>query len=426
MDTNKAAIKSIWRYCKALLLALCSIGIIAKAHADLPILTQKDLNSCKLAAGYSLPSGVELDKYCSPYQGLLEVRKEDKYGFANEKGEIVVPIIYDRVFSFYDNKLIKVELAGKQGFVSQSGQLAIPLVYDSVDGFSDGLAKVSQGGKIGFIDEHNDLVIPFEYDSGWRFNKGFADVEKHKRTGVIDKQNKVIVPFEYDDILISSDWQDDTPYFVLEKEGKYGVANHQGDIIVPLNFRKIGIFSDKLVNVKNFDEKWGFYDADGNIAIPFVYDYAGPLVDGLAEVQIDDKYGFINKKGRIVIPIQYDSILGNYFTKDAIGVVMNSKAFLINKQGKKISDDYDEISEFHGELVAVSNYTGDRINDYEGSVWSALINEEGEIISPMSQGILYPAKQGQYLKFNGNEPVQLINTSGEAVGVIADFKWPSH
>jgi len=426
MVTHKATTKPIWHCSKALLLALCSIGIVGQAHADLPILTQTDLNSCKLSVGYSLPNDVELDKYCSPRQGLLKVSVKDKYGFANEKGEIIVPIIYDKVLSFFDNPLAKVELSGKQGFVSQSGKLVIPLIYNSVDSFSDGLARVSKGGKVGFINENNETIIPFEYDYGWRFKKGFAYVEKDEQSGVIDKRNEIIVPFKYNYIQVILDWQDETPYFVLEKEDKHGVANHQGKIIVPLNFRKIGIFSDKLVNVKNFDGKWGFYDADGNIAIPFVYDYAGPLVDGLAKVQVHDKYGFINKEGQIVIPIQYESILGNYFAKDAIGVVMNSKAYLINKQGKKVSNDYDEISEFHGELVAVSNYIDDEANPYEQSVWSALINDEGDIIQPMSQGILYPAKQNQYLRFNGNEPVQLISASGESVGVIADFKWPSH
>lgn len=426
MNTYKAITKPTWHKYKAVLLVLFSTCMINKSYAALPELSEKDFNSCKLSVGYSLPEGVELDKYCSPYQGLLEVEKDSKYGFANEKGEIVIPIIYDRVYSFFDNKLARVELAGKQGFVSQNGKIEIPLIYDSTDRFFDGLAKVSKEGKVGYINENNETIIPFEYDYGWRFENGFADVEKNKRSGVINKQNKVIVPFEYNDIQIISDWQDDTPYFALESDNKHGVANHKGEIIVPLNFRRIGIFSDKLVSVENFIEKWGFYDANGNIAIPFVYDYAGPLVDGLGKVRLDDKYGFINRKGQTVIPIQYDSILGNYFAKDTIGVVMDSKAYLINKQGKKISDDYDEIGEFHGELAPITNYIGDRINDYEGSVWSGLINDKGEVVTPMSRGLLYPAKQGQYLKFDGNEPVQLISTSGEVLGVIPDFEWPSH
>lgn len=456
MNTYKAITKPTWHKYKAVLLVLYSTCVIGKSYAALPELSEKDFNSCKLSVEYSLPEGVELDKYCSPYQGLLEVEKDNKYGFANEKGEIVVPIIYDRVYSFFDSHLARVELAGKQGFVSTSGKVEIPLIYDagdsyeraydteesainsesseslyspdfgSVDNFYNGLAKVSKKGKVGFINENNKTIIPFEYDSGWRFENGFADVKKNELEGVIDKKNRIIVPFKYDDIQIISDWQDETPYFVLERDNKYGVANYKGKIIVPLNFRKIGIFSNKLVNAENFDEKWGYYDAEGTIAVPFVYDYAGSLVDGLAQVQLGDKYGFIDRKGQIVIPIQYDRILGNYFVKDTIGVVMDSKAYLINKQGKKISDDYDEIGEFHGELAPITNYIGDRINDYEGSVWSGLINDKGEVVTPMSRGLLYPAKQGQYLRFDGNEPVQLISTSGEVLGVIPDFEWPSH
>ncbi|WP_230657156.1 WG repeat-containing protein [Psychrobacter sp. I-STPA10] len=397
----------------------------------IPVITMHDLISgCQLDKGYSLPDGVTLDYSCNNNEALLTVTKAGKYGFVNHQGEIVVPIIYDQAYSFYQNDLARVQLAGKYGFVNKQGKLVIPTIYDYADSFSDGFARVTQQGKVGYIDQQNKVVIPFDYEAGWHFNKGFVTVKKEDKYGVINQQNKVITPFEYDSISIFSDQQDGQVYFELIKQDKHGVANQRGQIIIPLQFDKLWFFSEGLINVKQYDSnregKWGYYNKQGKVEIDFIYDSASGFADGWAKVGIDDdsghiKYGFINRQGEVVLPIEYDSIYGDYFTHQAIGVQKDDKSYLINRQGQKISADYYELGEFNGNLVIAYHP-----NFVEGKQRFALLNEQGKEVIPLQDGYIMPIDGGNYvghfLIFLEDKPPQMVDNQGKLVAIVPDFK----
>ena len=46
------------------------------------------------------------------------------------------------------------------------------------------------------------------------------------------------------------------------------------------------------------NEKIGFVDKTGKIAIDFIYDYANVFEDGICVVGKGDKWGFINRRGK--------------------------------------------------------------------------------------------------------------------------------
>ena len=53
--------------------------------------------------------------------GLLAVKKNDKWGFINRKGKIIIPLIYDLVCVFKDGKA-KVELDGEEMMINTKGK----------------------------------------------------------------------------------------------------------------------------------------------------------------------------------------------------------------------------------------------------------------------------------------------------------------
>ena len=72
--------------------------------------------------------------------------------------------------------LAKIKKNGKWGFVNNKGEVIIKLNYDFVDDFSEGLAPVKQNGKYGYIDKTGKVIIPINlnYLSVGRFFEGFA------------------------------------------------------------------------------------------------------------------------------------------------------------------------------------------------------------------------------------------------------------
>lgn len=56
-------------------------------------------------------------------------------------------------------------------------------------------------------------------------------------------------------------------------------------------------FSDGLLVASNSDGKYGYLNKSGNVAIPFVFDYASPFINGFAKVEKANKKYCIDKKG---------------------------------------------------------------------------------------------------------------------------------
>ena len=67
---------------------------------------------CSLAAGQSWTK--QYDHVNEPCCGLSKVRKDNKYGFVNSRGKVIIPLIYDEVLSFSEGNAA-VSIAGKWG-----------------------------------------------------------------------------------------------------------------------------------------------------------------------------------------------------------------------------------------------------------------------------------------------------------------------
>ncbi|MCB0536338.1 MAG: WG repeat-containing protein [Bacteroidetes bacterium] len=188
----------------------------------------------------------------------------DKYGFKNATGEIVVPAKYDWVSDFFKG-LAVVRIGdwdeGKHGFIDQTGKVVIPLKYDEAGDFSEeGLASVTLDNKSGFIDITGKEVIPLKYDGAGDFSDGKAWVVLDEESGFIDITGKII-PMKYETMKTF--------------EGNYAPVKLNG--------------------------KWGLIDREGNEAVPCRYDESFNMGwAGEAVVYIAGKKILINERGECI------------------------------------------------------------------------------------------------------------------------------
>ena len=87
-----------------------------------------------------------------------------KWGFINEKGEEVIPFIYEDT-TYFHKDYVAVKKDGKWGFINQKGERIIPFLYDDASYFTEGLALVKKDDKYGYINDKNETVLPFIYDA---------------------------------------------------------------------------------------------------------------------------------------------------------------------------------------------------------------------------------------------------------------------
>ena len=71
--------------------------------------------------------------------------------------------------------MARVGQNNKRGFIDKTGKVVIPIQYDDALNFSDGLAGVKQNDKWGFVDKAGKVVIPFQYDDVRGFENGMAE-----------------------------------------------------------------------------------------------------------------------------------------------------------------------------------------------------------------------------------------------------------
>lgn len=113
----------------------------------------------------------------------------DKYGYKNDKGEVVIAPKYDLAYNL-DEGMAAIKMDGKYGYVNKSGKEIIAPKYDNTWKFIGGFAAVKLGGKIGFIDLTGKEVTPPIYEEGYNYHgaccyKGLAHVKQNGKWKVI-------------------------------------------------------------------------------------------------------------------------------------------------------------------------------------------------------------------------------------------------
>lgn len=187
--------------------------------------------------------------YYSIKKGLMAVTKNDKVGYINTQGKLVVPAIYDSLIDpddKYDESWAK-----------------------SVS--DEGLIVVAKNGKYGVIDTQNKTIVPFKYAEINNFSEGMASFRRGDKWGFLNSSGKEVIAPQY------------------RLNGSF--AGYYG-------------FNEGVVNVSKND-KWGAIDKTGKVVVPIVYDNIQPMSEGLMGVQKGDYWGFVDKNNKTVIPFKY-------------------------------------------------------------------------------------------------------------------------
>lgn len=237
-------------------------------------------------------------------EGLAAIKKDDKWGYINLKGEeVIIPLKYDFAGSFHNGYAI-VRQYGKWGYIDMKGNEIIPPEkYDFVGEFSEGLAIVCLRDKYGFMNKDGQVVVEPKYDLVWDFTSGKAKVFQNKRFGYIDKKGEEIVPVKYDLIF---DFKNNIA--LAKQNTRWSFINSNGNEVKELNYEYIWD-CDNLGYYKVFkNDKYGFIDNKGEEIILPKYDYTEDFKNNVSIVKKNNSYGIIDRYGKEIIPLVYQNI----------------------------------------------------------------------------------------------------------------------
>lgn len=252
---------------------------------------------------------------------LIPVQKNEKWGFADDKGNIVIACEYEQVNPFKNglaivcNNCITVHPYGKdvatsyrdckQGVINTQGKLIIPIEYGNIGDFNEkGIAKAYRdgkgyhNGKVGYLDKKGKEIMPFIYTEEMFFRVGdFSILSLGEKIGLLSKEGKIVIPVRYDEIKATNHYyyHRDIPAWAviqIRLANKWGFYNTLNDMLVEPQFDNFlqPQFQIKETETNQFlmtltgNEIWLWNKATGNKFFIGKYDEVRSLkIDNLLE-----------------------------------------------------------------------------------------------------------------------------------------------
>ncbi len=331
---------------------------------------------------------------CSAYGGdyymdLFPFEYKDKWGYINDKGEIVIENKYDAAGVFSEGKAFVsdsdgwyiIDTDGKVLFSTQenmfSGNYKEIAYARTLPYFQNGNATVlrwTHSGKTvyDFAIMNSDFKMKafsseqFEDDSyipayfpeiinndafqGFTVCTVFPSAETIYRIKLYDMNGELVS--KCDSLAGNNIYRIGDTFLKMEKDDMYALVDLKtGAKITDYKYDNIGKYSDGVIPVCAYD-KWGLIDASGKELIKCQFDYLSEFSNGVGfALDFDGNGMIVNKSGEKIFDLpnevfnKYHSLDVSPFTKNGFSYVTNvdDKGFLITETGEVIfSGDADE------------------------------------------------------------------------------------
>jgi len=276
-------------------------------------------------------------------------------------------------------------------------------------------------GKIGFIDNSKVMIVNCQFD--WVQHNSFGSngkmtciVRTEQNYGLLSADGKFLVPMTYSSIYVVNSFRN---LLGFEQGGKHGLMDLQtGKILMPAEYDKEMTYSGSfrfLSGSKN--GKWGAFDNDLKIIVPFEHDNLLDYSSGILCFQKKDKVGFYDGKGKEIIPFVYDELGSIQATYKRIRVKRNGKWGIIDYQGKELTPFiYDDIGIYSDGLAYFELNKKVGFLDIKGKVKIPAIYDQGDYFE---KGLCFVGK------FDKNENLKyaLIDKKGKNLSefIFDDF-----
>ena len=228
------------------------------------------------------------------HRGYGLVKKDNKYGIIDIKGNYIVQPIYN--LSYFPDYPDVIYFEGGEGFSYDDGKLGTGY-YGEQDPVVPYIYSYKQGNKYGLVLKAGKKSDPI-YDSVLFINIQSIVVKKDGKIGIIDNEEKNIVPFTYDDYAgINKYWIPnmfalkkgtswlyfsnytklfESPFkpallngnlFIFENNGLYNYFDDKGNIALSKYYKWISASlrvaitqSDEVVILNNKNEEFIYYN----------------------------------------------------------------------------------------------------------------------------------------------------------------------
>ena len=325
--------------------------------------------------------------YSQNYYTQVKPAGEKLWGYANQKGEVVIAPKYAKCYKFSPEGWAAIYNQDERQyyFINTKGEnmntevkgfkLRDGMGFD-VEGFKSGLAMIKVGEKWGYMNTEGKMVIPAKYDDANDFNDGYASAKSGDKYFVVDTKGteKPVDASGITEVRTFSEGM--APYRASDK--KFGFIGSDGKVAIPAQYQTVGYFQNGLAWAKGADGKLGYVNSKGEWVIKPQFD-AGKEFDkesGLARVKSGDKLAYVSKSGEMVNVSGTES-WGDFSEGLADGKVGDKKGFYNSKGEWVIKPQFDGTRDFKNGFAAAK----------QGDKWGMIDKQGNWVIQPKFDGI---------------------------------------
>lgn len=249
---------------------------------------------------------------------LVAENSEGLYGYLDQDNEIVIPFQYEHARMFRDgfaciSRFTDENGIGKsyEGMINEKGEMILPMEYEFIySKHPNEYAIVKQNGKCGIITFDKKMILPLEFDYIEAFSSAMEEVfecTQNNKTGLYDiRAGKFIVPPELDGTEESFiiDGNPGYEYHIFKKNGlnalvkiQFGTLTFLTDYIYE-HIDHTEMCEDRVLVSQ--DGLWGMTDIDGNLNIPCEYDHILPAQNGRIRAKKGRRNYILSLDGKVL------------------------------------------------------------------------------------------------------------------------------
>jgi|GEM_PF-3687305 len=311
--------------------------------------------------------------YVYPIMGdRAYVYKDGKYGFVNNKGEVIVPLIYNEV-TLLDYRYLKVVNEGKTGILSLKGVSILPIEFSAIDLIYDDVFLVKANGKQRLFNQKLERFITTEYESiYYKDENRFAAYETKedetkdisilidregkqygKHSGLVldsfsgayslvyDNPHKYILDTVGNEVPIADEKQVETigngyyridgkiyqikgkkmqvikadkleplstGFYLASKNGLKGVIAWDGTSVIPIKYSSVSELQYNEIFIVRDRNQYGLFYKNGKMLLKPDYDMIDTYSEEMAVIRKNGLNGFVNTLGKIQVPLLYNQV----------------------------------------------------------------------------------------------------------------------
>ena len=359
---------------------------------------------------------------------LFPFFKNNLYGFANTKGEVIVEPVFENLTDgqqceFWQETFLLGMQNKKLGAYNRAGQKILDFAYRDIQAFDEATLQFTTiNHKMGLVRNTGEVIIPANYDKIKRLGHGVLAVYKDRKWQIRTYKNQILSAAEFDDvkslyeknILLKKGtrWSIFPVEDLFKKENKKNWSKLNYDIISIRNYkeqsihllytldgvslalpsgkvkelptRQIEIIKNNIIAKK--DDNYYLYNLEGTSSSTLFFDEVTPLTNGFG-VRKNDKWGIFSENYQFVLDTKYDSLAS--LANDVVFLKRGNQELLYFYNNTLLSVDSD--SEIKLDRIKFYTETQKDSSDWfiqlKKSSYITVINSKGERQLRMKQPV---------------------------------------